>query len=97
MTYTLQSWVQVIPAVTTVLNEFMQPTQQWPGSKSWSALEPRLMEHAATVEKLKMPPPKVCYVDDVEQSEKILLNCYPSLTGVNGYGMLLTRNTCMCP
>mmetsp|Transcript_26700 Transcript_26700/g.58137 ORF Transcript_26700/g.58137 Transcript_26700/m.58137 type:complete len:95 (-) Transcript_26700:931-1215(-) len=39
---------KVIPSITTVMNEYVQPIQQWPGSKSWTGLSPRLLEMMET-------------------------------------------------
>ena len=79
---------QVISGIVTIQNEHVQVIQQWGGAKKLSDLIPLMKEHFASYKTLGLKEPLVIYVDDGEQSELILLECYPSIRPENdGFGM----------
>ena len=60
------------------------------GPSSWLDLEPSMIEHYESYAILGLPKPVLGYVDDPEQSEEIILRCYPSMKQENGgYGLRL--------
>ena len=77
--------------VLTIDNEFCQPVRQFANDrKSLGDFESELALHAASYEKLKLPPPRLAYVDDPEQSEATILRAYPTVRPENGgYGVKL--------
>lgn len=78
-----------VGGVLTIQNEFNQPVRQWCGhSKSIKDYRDELKAHYVSYESLRHAPPKIIYVDDVEASEKTMLECYPSIRPENGgYGV----------
>lgn len=77
--------------VLTIENEYCQPVRQFANDrKSIADFESELKLHAASYDDLKLPPPRLVYVDDPEQSERTILNAYPSVRPENGgYGVKL--------
>ncbi|KAK3272878.1 hypothetical protein CYMTET_18848 [Cymbomonas tetramitiformis] len=80
---------QVCTCIFTIQNEFIQPVLQLLCmSKSLVDLKPILKRHYATYKELGLPEPKIIFVDDIEASEEILKECYPSILEENGgYGV----------
>ena len=62
--------------------------RQWAvRSKSLHELRGELVKHYESYAALGLTPPKCIYVDNVEEVEKLLMECYPSIRKENGgYG-----------
>ena len=74
-----------ISAVLSIMNEKGQIPRQWAvRTKSLHELEHALKDHFASYAILGLPPPKVIYVDNVEEVETLLLRCYPSIQKQQG-------------
>ena len=75
----------MVAAVLTIMNERGQPVRQWLcRSKSLHDMTKQLIDHFESYAKLGLEPPKLMYVDNVEEVEQLLLECYTSLRPENG-------------
>jgi len=76
--------MQVSKACVNIMNGHHEICRQYLGSKSWLDLEPAMNEHYESFGQHGLDKPRLGYVDDPEQSEAIILRCYPSMKKENG-------------